>query len=160
MPRSRAIRSMPNMAVNASGYFVTSTRGAMMITPPLYGGRRGAAPSLRGPPGQGFYRLFAAGVCGDVHTFVDAAPKTLYPPPPFPPPQACRPTHPTVDALTAGEHSLHMVEAVNEGQLTLRRDVQVTYLIVEGAIDHCEHLLPGSPFAVSPDVSQRRSDIE
>src|SRR5215475_5866316 len=74
--------------------------------------------------------------------------------------EACRPTHPTADDLTVRQRAVHVVETMNEGQLTLGRDVQVTYLVAEGAIKHSENFLPGSSFAVSPDIPQGRSDIE
>src|SRR5215204_2672696 len=73
------------------------------------------------------------------------------------------PTHPQLGDLSASQRCVHVVEAVNEGQLPLRGDVQLVYLVGEGAGKCCEGFLPGSTFIVSPDVSQGpevRSDIE
>jgi hypothetical protein len=49
---------------------------------------------------------------------------------------------------------------MNEGLLAMRRNVQVAYLVADGAIVCSEDFLPGSTFVVSPGVSQGRPDIE
>src|SRR5918998_2529357 len=74
--------------------------------------------------------------------------------------QARRPTQPHVGDLTASQRGVHVVEAMNEGQLAVGRDVQLVYLVGEGASKCSEGFLPGSTFIVSPDVSQGRNDIE
>ena len=74
-------------------------------------------------------------------------------------PEARCPTQPHVD-VTARQRGLDVVEAINEGQLAVRRDVQVTYVVGEGATKLSEDSLPGSTFTVSPEVSQGRSEIE
>src|SRR5215203_5138953 len=79
------------------------------------------------------------------------------------PAQARRPTHPQLGDLAASQRGSHVVEAMNEGQLAFRRDVQLVYLVGEGASKCSEGFLPGSTFILSPDVSQGpelRSDIE
>jgi hypothetical protein len=70
------------------------------------------------------------------------------------------PTQPQVGDVTASQRGVQMIEAMNEGQLAVRRDVQVVYLVGEGASICGESFLPGSTFIVSPDVSQGRNDIE
>ena len=70
------------------------------------------------------------------------------------------PTQPQVGDVTASQRGIQLVEAMNEGQLAVRRDVQVVYLVGEGARICSEGFLPGSTFIVSPDVSQGRNDIE
>src|SRR5215208_5249317 len=78
-------------------------------------------------------------------------------------PQARCPTHPQLGDLTASQRGSHVVEAMNESQLAFRRDVQLVYLVGEGASKCSEGFLPGSTFIVSSDVSQGpevRSDIE
>jgi hypothetical protein len=75
-------------------------------------------------------------------------------------PQARCPTQPQVGDVTASQRSVQVVKAMNEGQLAVRRDVQVVYLVGEGASICSEGFLPGSTFIVSPDVSQGRNDIE
>src|SRR5215207_11410762 len=52
---------------------------------------------------------------------------------------------------------------MNESQLAFRRDVQLVYLVGEGATKCSEGFLPGSTFVLSPEVSQGpevRSGIE
>jgi hypothetical protein len=75
-------------------------------------------------------------------------------------PQARCPTQPQVGYVTASQRGVQVVEAVNEGQLAVRRDVQVVHLVGEGASIRGEGLLPGPTFVVGPDVSQGRNDIE
>src|SRR5262249_1493683 len=70
-----------------------------------------------------------------------------------------RPTKPHVDGTTR-QCGVYVVEAMNEGQLAVHRDVQVTNLIAEGATKCSEGFLPGSTFTVSPEASQGRSEIE
>src|SRR5262249_49847178 len=48
---------------------------------------------------------------------------------------------------------VHVVDRMNEGQLAVRRDVQVAYLVGDRAICS-EDVLPCSTLIVSPDVSQ------
>src|SRR5215207_10736696 len=77
--------------------------------------------------------------------------------------QARCPTHPQLGDLSASQRGVDVVEAMNEGQLPLRGDVQLVYLVGEGAGKCCEGFLPGSTFILSPEVSQGpevRSDIE
>src|SRR3989337_4543 len=77
--------------------------------------------------------------------------------------QARCPAQPEVGDVTASQRGVHMVEAMNEGQLAVGRDVQVVYLVGEGASVCSEGFLPGSTFIVSSEVSQGpevRSDIE
>ena len=69
-------------------------------------------------------------------------------------------TQPQVGDVTASQRAVHVVEAMNEGQLLVRRDVQVAYLVRDGASICSKDFLPGSTFPVSPDVSQGRTDIE
>ena len=78
-------------------------------------------------------------------------------------PQARCPTQPQLGDLTASQRELHVVEAMNEGQLAFRRDIQLVYLVVEGVSKCSEGFLPGSTFILSPEVSQGpevRSDIK
>src|SRR5262249_6371937 len=56
-------------------------------------------------------------------------------------------------------HAPHVVEAMNKGQLAVRRDVQVAYLVGD-ASKSSEDFLPDSTLIVSPEVSQGRGDIE
>src|SRR5262249_33592516 len=59
------------------------------------------------------------------------------------------PTHPHVGAVAAGQRAVHVVDRMNEGQLAVRRDVQVAYLVGDRAI--CgEDVLPCSTLIVSP----------
>src|SRR5262245_45468879 len=74
-------------------------------------------------------------------------------------PEARCPTHPQVGDVTASQHAPHVVKAMNEGQLAVRRDVQVAYLVGD-ASKSSEDLLPASTLFVSPEVSQGRGDIE
>ena len=64
------------------------------------------------------------------------------------------PTQPQVGDVTASQRGVHVVEAMNEGQLAVRRDVQVVYFVGEGASICSEGFLPGSTFILSADVSQ------
>ena len=75
-------------------------------------------------------------------------------------PEARGPTQPQVGDVTARQRAAHVVEAMNEGQFAVRRDVQVADLVGDGASKGREGFLPGSTFIVSPDVSQGRSEIE
>ena len=75
-------------------------------------------------------------------------------------PEARCPTHPHVGDVTASQRALHVVEAMNEGQLAVHRDVQVAYLVGDGASIYSEEFLPGSTFTVSSGVSQGRVEIE
>jgi len=75
-------------------------------------------------------------------------------------PEARCPTQPQVGDVTASQRAVHVVEAMNEGQLAVRRHVQVAYLVGEGASICSEGFLSGSTFIVSSDVSQGRNDIE
>ena len=68
-------------------------------------------------------------------------------------PEARCPTHPQVGDVTASQRALNVVEAMNEGQLAVRRDVQVAYLVGDGAICS-EDFLPFSTLTVGPEVSQ------
>jgi hypothetical protein len=62
--------------------------------------------------------------------------------------------------LISSQHAFHVVEAMNKGQLAVRRDVHVAYLVGDKARICSEEFLPGSTFVVSPGVSQRRVAIE
>jgi hypothetical protein len=96
-------------------------------------------------------------VCWDRHVVVHNQPDAIDSA------EARCPTQPHVGDVTASQRGVHVVEAMNEGQLAVRRDVQVVYLVGEGASICSEGFLPGSTFIVSPDVSQGpevRSDIE
>src|SRR5215218_10398171 len=96
-------------------------------------------------------------VCWDRHVVVHNQPDAIESA------QAHRPTQPQVGDVTASQRGVHVVEAMNEGQLAVGRDVQVVYLVGEGASKCSEGFLPGSTFIVSPEVSQGpevRSDIE
>jgi hypothetical protein len=64
------------------------------------------------------------------------------------------PTHPQVGDVTASQRAFHVVEAMNEGKLAVRRDVQVAYLVGDGASICSKEFLPGSTFIVTPGVSQ------
>ena len=75
-------------------------------------------------------------------------------------PEAGCPTHPRVGDVTVSQRAFHVVKAMNEGQLPVGRDVQVAYLIDDGAFMCSEEVLPGSTFTVSSGVSQGRIDIE
>src|SRR6185295_2367444 len=48
-------------------------------------------------------------------------------------PEAGCPTHPRVGDVTVSQRAFHVVKAMNEGQLPVGRDVQVAYLIDDGA---------------------------
>ena len=74
--------------------------------------------------------------------------------------QARRPTQPQLGDVTASQRGVQVVEAMNEGQLAVRRDVQVVHLVGKGATIRSEGFLPGSTFIASPDVSQGPNDIE
>src|SRR5215217_9299160 len=96
-------------------------------------------------------------VCWDRHVVVHNQPDAIDSA------EARRPTQPQVGDVTASQRGVHVVEAMNEGQLAVGRDVQVVYLVGEGASKCSEGFLPGSTFIVSPEVSQGpevRSDIE
>ena len=75
-------------------------------------------------------------------------------------PEARGPTHPEVGDVTASHHAFHVVEAMNEGQLAVRRDVQVEYLVSDGPSICSEEFLPGSTLIVNTGISQGRIDIE
>ena len=62
--------------------------------------------------------------------------------------------------MTASQRAFQMVEALNEGQLVVGRDVQVRSLVGDVAGICNEEFLSGSTFIVSPGVSQRRIEIE
>ena len=47
-------------------------------------------------------------------------------------PEARCPTHPHVGDVTASQRAVHVVEAMNEGELAVRRDVQVGYRLGTG----------------------------
>src|SRR4029450_11362501 len=74
-------------------------------------------------------------------------------------PEACRPTQPHVDGTTR-ERAVDVVEAMNEGDLAVRRHRQVTYLVGNCGTWCGAHFWPGSTFLVSPVASQRWSEIE
>src|SRR5215212_5530145 len=93
-------------------------------------------------------------VCRDRHVVVHDQPDTIDSA------EARCPTQPQVGDATANQRGVQVVEAMNEGQLPVRRDVQVVYLVGEGPSICSEGFLPGSTFTVSPDVSQGRNDIE
>src|SRR5215217_9650063 len=93
-------------------------------------------------------------VCWDRHVVVHNQPDAIEAA------KARRPTQPQVGDLTASQRGVHVVEAMNEGQLAVRRDVQIVYLIGEWASICSEGFLPGSTFIVCPDVSQGPNDIE
>jgi hypothetical protein len=75
-------------------------------------------------------------------------------------PEARCPTQPQVAGVTVSQRAVHVVEAMNEGQLAMRRDFQVDYLVGDGPGMYSEEFLPGSTFIVCPGVSQGRIDIE
>jgi AraC-like DNA-binding protein len=63
-------------------------------------------------------------------------------------------THPQVGDVTSSQRAVKVVEAMNERQLAVRRDVQVAYLVGEGVSICSEGFLPSSTFTVNPDISQ------
>ena len=74
--------------------------------------------------------------------------------------QARCPKQPKVGDVTASQRGVDVVEAMNEGQLAVGGDVQVVHLVGDGASRCSEGFLPGSPFTLSPEVSQGWNDIE
>ena len=93
-------------------------------------------------------------VCWDRHVVVHNQPDAIDSA------KARCPTQPQVGGVTASQRGVDVVEAMNEGQLAVGRDVQVVYLVGEGTSIYSESFLPGSTFIFSPDVSQGRNDIE
>ena len=75
-------------------------------------------------------------------------------------PEARCPTHPQVGDVTASQRAFQVVEAMNEGQFAVRRDLQVAYPISDRASICSEEFLPASTFIVSPGVAQGRLEIE
>ncbi len=75
-------------------------------------------------------------------------------------PEASCPTHPQVTRVTVSQRAAYKVEAMDEGQLTLRSDVQLMHLVADGASACSEEFLPSSTFIVSSCVSQGRIEIE
>ena len=74
-------------------------------------------------------------------------------------PEARCPTQPQIGDVTASQRAVHVVEAMNEGQLAVRRDAQLTYLVGDEASMYCEELLPGSTFTVRPGVSMASGSL-
>jgi hypothetical protein len=64
-------------------------------------------------------------------------------------PEARCPTHPQVGDVAARQRAVHVVDRMNEGQLALRRDVQVAYLVGNRAI-RSEGCLPFSTLLSAP----------
>src|SRR5262245_25709005 len=109
-----------------------------------------AVTALPRPSGREIQNSLAMhGVYGDGHMIVHDQPDA------FDFPEARRPTQPHVD-VTARQRGVYVVEAVNEGQIAVRRDLQVKYLISDGAAKTREGFSPGSPFPFSPEGAQRR----
>jgi hypothetical protein len=67
-------------------------------------------------------------VCWDRHVIVHNQPDAIDSS------EARCPTHPQVGAVTASQRAGHVVETMNEGNFAVRRDVQVAYLIGDGAV--------------------------
>jgi hypothetical protein len=86
-------------------------------------------------------------VCWDRHVVVHNQPDAIDSP------EARCPTQPQVGDVTASQRAVHVVEAMDERQFAVRRDVQVAYLVGDGASICSEGFLPGSKFIVSADVS-------
>jgi hypothetical protein len=76
------------------------------------------------------------------------------------PPKARGPTHPPIFGGTAHQCATHVIETVNEGQLAIRCDVQITYVVANGAREGSEQFSPGATFIVRSFVSQRQTDVE
>ena len=72
-------------------------------------------------------------------------------------PETRCPTHPQVAGATASQRAAHVIEAVSEGELAVRRDVALAYLVGDGASACSEEFLPGSTFSVSAGVSQGKT---
>src|ERR671936_242436 len=85
-------------------------------------------------------RLTMLEVCGDRHVVVHNQPDAIDSP------EARCPTHPQVGDVTASQRAVHVVEAMNEGELAERRDGQLAYIIGDGAGMCGEECLPGSTF--------------
>ena len=66
--------------------------------------------------------------------------------------QARSPTHPQLGRVTASQCALDMVKAMNEGEIAVRRDAQIAYLVSDGAIVCSEGSFPGLTFTFRPNV--------
>lgn len=62
--------------------------------------------------------------------------------------------------VTASLSALDVIDAMNEGQIVVCRDVPLAYLVSDGASICREASFPGLAFTVSSGISQRRTNIE
>ena len=93
-------------------------------------------------------------ICWNRHVIVHNQPHAIDSP------EARRPTYPQVGDVTASQCAFHVVEAMNECQRAVRRDVYVAHLVGDGPSIRSEEFLPGSTFLITPGVLQGRIEIE